>query len=180
MSRGRPRTAGADEAILTAVRELLTAHGFAGFSVDDVATRAGVGRQSVYRRWPTKAALVVAAMSAIAAGAPPGTGTLAGDLRALVQRTRAAYAGAQRSALLDLHAAMAGDPAARAAFEEQFVAPRRAALAALLSEHDSPADPAVLHDLLAGPFLHRLLTTDTDPDDALVGAVTAALIGAAS
>jgi len=180
MTRGRPRTAGADEAILAAVRDLLTSRGFAGFSVDDVAATAGVGRQSVYRRWPTKAALVVAAMGALAAEAPPGTGTLAGDLGALVERTRTAYAGAQRSVLLDLHAALAGDPAARAAFEEQFVAPRRAALAALLAEHGSPADPAVLHDLLAGPFVHRLLTADTDPDDALVAAVTASLIGAVS
>lgn len=180
MPRGRPRTAGADEAILVAVRDLLTTRGFAGFSVDDVATAAGVGRQSVYRRWPTKATLVVAAMGATVPDEPPSTGTLAGDLRALVERTRAAYAGAQRGVLLDLHAAMAADPAARAAFEEQFVAPRRAGLAGLLAEHDSPADPAVVHDLLAGPFLHRLLTGDAEPDDALVEAVTASLIGAAS
>jgi AcrR family transcriptional regulator len=163
----RPRTPGADEAILDATRTLLTERGFAGLTVEDVATTAGVGRQSVYRRWPTKAALVVAAMGARAGEPAPGTGSLEGDLAALVERTRASYDGARRGVLAEVWAAVAADP--HSGFEEQFVAPRRAVIATVLAEHGSPADPAVVHDLLAGPFLHRLLTGG-EVDEALAAA----------
>ena len=61
--RGRPRDEGAAGAILTAVVELLAELGFGGLTVDAVAARAGVGKATIYRRWSTKEALVLAAIS---------------------------------------------------------------------------------------------------------------------
>jgi AcrR family transcriptional regulator len=61
-SRGRPRREGADEEILRATRELLDEGGYAAFNVDIVAERTGIAKTTIYRRWPTKGALVAAAI----------------------------------------------------------------------------------------------------------------------
>ena len=53
--RGRPRDGEADRAILRAAAELLVGGGYDAFSLDRVATRAGVARTTVYRRYPTRA-----------------------------------------------------------------------------------------------------------------------------
>lgn len=61
-TRGRPRRAGADEEILRATRELLDEDGYAAFTVDVVAERTGIAKTTIYRRWPTRGALVAAAI----------------------------------------------------------------------------------------------------------------------
>ena len=60
---GRPRQESYDQAILDAALEILNAKGYAGLSIDGVAARAGVGRPTIYRRWPSKPALVIAALA---------------------------------------------------------------------------------------------------------------------
>src|SRR3954470_18002601 len=55
--KGRPRSTQADRAILDAFRELLSERGFADLRLEHVATRAGVGKATLYRRWPSKEAL---------------------------------------------------------------------------------------------------------------------------
>jgi AcrR family transcriptional regulator len=76
--RGRPRRAGADEEILAVALELLREQGYRDLNVDEVAERAGVAKTTVYRRWPTKGALVAAAMAPLI---PNTTGDLASVLR---------------------------------------------------------------------------------------------------
>ncbi|MEO8378848.1 MAG: helix-turn-helix domain-containing protein [Acidobacteriota bacterium] len=61
--RGRPRRAGADDAILTVARTLLAERGYRELTVDAIADRAGVAKTTVYRRWPSKGALIAAAIS---------------------------------------------------------------------------------------------------------------------
>jgi AcrR family transcriptional regulator len=56
--RGRPRRADADEQILDAALAMLRAGGYRELSLDEVARRAGTAKSSIYRRWPSKAALV--------------------------------------------------------------------------------------------------------------------------
>ena len=60
---GRPRDPEADRAILEATIELLAEDGFGGLSIEAVAARAGVGKTTVYRRWPSKIPLVVDALT---------------------------------------------------------------------------------------------------------------------
>ena len=60
--RGRPRREGADATILAATRELLGETGYAAFNVDVIAERTGIAKTTIYRRWPTKSALVAAAI----------------------------------------------------------------------------------------------------------------------
>jgi AcrR family transcriptional regulator len=84
---GRPRDARRDEAILTATLGILRELGYRGLTVGGVAARAGVGRPTIYRRWSSKPALVVAALVESARLAVPlvDTGSLREDLIA-VQR----------------------------------------------------------------------------------------------
>ena len=65
--RGRPRSAAADEAILQAAMEILADAGFTGMSMEEVARRAGVGQDTLYRRYHSKVALVRGAVARMAA-----------------------------------------------------------------------------------------------------------------
>lgn len=60
--RGRPRREGADDQILGVALEMLREHGYGALTVDAVAERAGVAKTTVYRRWPSKSALIAAAV----------------------------------------------------------------------------------------------------------------------
>jgi len=87
--RGRPRSEEAHRAILAAVIELLPEHGLKGLTIEAVAARAGVGKTTIYRRWRTKNELVVEAIEQLRPpGPPPDTGSLIGDLNALVALQR--------------------------------------------------------------------------------------------
>ena len=84
---GRPRSAEADEAILEAAVDLFAEGGFDGLTVEGVAARANVGKATIYRRYPCKVDLVIAASRSFALDGddlPPDTGDTRGDLRALV------------------------------------------------------------------------------------------------
>src|SRR5215208_2909810 len=79
--RGRPRRADADQAILTATVELLGEVGVAGFSMDLLAQRAGVGKATIYRRWPSKETLILDALRMTSTPIPvPDEGNLRDDL----------------------------------------------------------------------------------------------------
>ena len=86
---GRPRRADADGAILGATAELVLGVGYGSLRVDDVAARAGVAKSTIYRRWPSKAALVAAAVEELYLGrvAVPDTGALRSDLEALLSNS---------------------------------------------------------------------------------------------
>src|SRR5712692_10223911 len=93
--RGRPRDSAVDEAILSAAVDLLAEAGYARLTMDQVAARAGVGKASLYLRWPNKVALVSEAIQHRSAVVPeiPDTGSLREDmlvfLRALLRRKAA-------------------------------------------------------------------------------------------
>ncbi|MFT4210418.1 MAG: TetR/AcrR family transcriptional regulator [Microbacterium sp.] len=86
---GRPRDASRDDDILDATIDILAECGYDGMTIDAVATRVGAGKATVYRRWPSKADLVLDAVTCLKAGhaqtALPDTGTLRGDLLAMVK-----------------------------------------------------------------------------------------------
>jgi AcrR family transcriptional regulator len=87
--RGRPRSEEAHRAILAAVIELLPEHGLKGLTIEAVAAHAGGGKTTIYRRWDTKNDLIVEALQHLRPpGAPPDTGSLAGDLEAVVTLQR--------------------------------------------------------------------------------------------
>src|ERR671929_593448 len=88
--RGRPRDPALDTRIVEAAVALIAEVGYDGATVEAIAERAGVGKPTIYRRWAGKAEIVAEAIRARkGAGGPADTGSLRGDLRALVDDVRA-------------------------------------------------------------------------------------------
>jgi AcrR family transcriptional regulator len=161
---GRPRDAGHDRAILVATLKILYDKGYAGLTIESVAASAGVSRPTVYRRWKSKAALVVAALVDSARLAIPeaDTGSLRSDLIE-VQRHQVALINspASRRVTAGLVADLAADPELSQIYVSQYLVPRRAAVAQVLQrgvdrgELDAAADLDFVYDLLLGPLFMR-------------------------
>lgn len=83
--RRRPRRRGAalESAILEATIDLLEESGYAALTIEAVAERAGAGKASIYRRWPTRVELALAAARHHVRDdfPPPDTGNLSSDLK---------------------------------------------------------------------------------------------------
>jgi AcrR family transcriptional regulator len=172
-SPGRPRSAEADAAIIRATLELLVEEGFQGLSVDAVRARAGVGKATIYRRFPDKAALVRAAMEHLHAQIqPPDTGTLRGDLAGVWHAAYAAQPTAEQRLMLPrLLVDALKDEELFAVFRATLVESRRDAMRAILvrgierGELRPDVDPELLIDLLAGPMIYRFLIDRGDVPD---------------
>ena len=85
VSAGRPRSEEAHQAILDATLVLLSQVGFSALTVEGVASKAGVGKATIYRRWPSKLPLVVEAFGRLPAMTDVDTGTLEGDLTTMLR-----------------------------------------------------------------------------------------------
>ena len=87
---GRPRDPNVDRVILQSALKLLTEHGYAGFSVEQVAKDAAVGKTAIYRRYASKEELAAAAVGALKAeiGPPPDTGDTRKDLVDMIVESR--------------------------------------------------------------------------------------------
>lgn len=163
---GRPRSAEADTAILRATLDVLREEGFRALSVEAVRRRAGVGKATIYRRFPDKDALVRAALASLtpAPPKPPDTGAVRGDLLALFALGYdAAPDRATRTAAPRLLADSADEPELHALFRAALIEPRRAAIRDVLErgiargELAAGADVELLIDLIAGPIVYRML-----------------------
>jgi AcrR family transcriptional regulator len=125
---GRRRDPSRDEAILAATLATLADEGYAGVSIEGVAARAGVGKATIYRRYPSKAQLVVEAVrvGACLGDNLPDTGDLRSDLetmlRAMVDRLR----GADGPVLLAFAAERLRHPELAAEFERSVIGAKRA------------------------------------------------------
>ncbi|WP_300015087.1 TetR/AcrR family transcriptional regulator [Pseudonocardia sp.] len=111
--RGRTRRRGValEEAILQAAVEELTESGFAALTMGRVATRAGTNKNAVYRRWPHRLALGVAAYRVLAEKAPvPDTGSLRGDALELLRGANRHWSSPLGGILRELMAAAGGAP----------------------------------------------------------------------
>ena len=88
-SAGRPRSTAADQAILDTTMRLLAEQGYDAMSIEGVAAAAGVGKTTIYRRYPNKRDLVVAALGSAAATFPdrPDSGSARDDILALIRDT---------------------------------------------------------------------------------------------
>jgi AcrR family transcriptional regulator len=164
--RGRPRSQEADRAILTATAELLAERGLAAMSIEEVAARAGVGKTTIYRRWPSKGLLALDAFVASfrEEQAQPDTGTLRGDmLAALHAWVRAVTQTPMGSMLTGLIAEAQHDPELRGAWRDRVLEPLREQNRTMLDraiargEIDPSVDREVVLDLFFGAAEHRLL-----------------------
>jgi len=166
VARGRPRSQEADRAILTATVDLLAERGLDGMSIEEVAARAGVGKATIYRRWPSKGLLALDAfVVSFAEQQPlPDTGTLRGDLVAALSAWVLAVTGTPMGRMLTgLIAEAQHDPELRAAWRDRVLEPLRAQHRIMLDravargEIPSSVNQDVVLDLFFGSAQHRLL-----------------------
>jgi AcrR family transcriptional regulator len=117
----RRRGADLEQAILRAAADELTASGYAGLTMDKVAQRAGTNKNAIYRRWPQRAALGIAAYKYLAdARTPtPDTGSLRGDALELLRLANATWSSPRGAILRDLLAAAVDEPALLELLREQ-------------------------------------------------------------
>lgn len=162
--RGRPRGAPVVAAVLDETLRQLEREGLAGLRIDAVAEAAGVNKTSVYRRWPTRESLVAAAITRAQSHltVPPETGSLEGDLRALVGAVGHFLASTAGRATLSvaLSGGLGADTdALRDRLAEAAVASARAVFAGAVARGEcAPVDePEAVVFALVGAVLHRVL-----------------------
>jgi AcrR family transcriptional regulator len=115
---GRPRDPSRDGVIRAAILRLLADVGYGALTMDAVASEAGVGKATIYRRWRTKEDLVVDTISDLnrAEASPPDTGSLEGDLRQMLRSLASAITGPTGAATLSLLSTVPHQPALAEAF----------------------------------------------------------------
>ncbi|MEV7425859.1 TetR/AcrR family transcriptional regulator [Streptomyces sp. NPDC091212] len=108
----RRRGAALEEAILRAAAEVLKESGVPGLTMDEVARRAGTNKNALYRRWPNRVALGVAAYRRLAAAETvlPDTGSLRGDTLEMLRRANSTWSSPYGEILRGLIAAAGGTP----------------------------------------------------------------------
>jgi AcrR family transcriptional regulator len=131
---GRPRSERAEQAILDAALEAIGECGVDGVRCEDVAARAGVGKATLYRRWPCKEDLLIAAFASLKGPLPEGRGeSVRADLIAMLDvmaRDAEDPRYARQFALL--HGEGQRYPRLVARYKEQVVEPRRELIRSVL------------------------------------------------
>jgi AcrR family transcriptional regulator len=178
-SRGRPRNPQIRDAILRAARELMNEAGPSGLTMEAVAERAGVGKPTVYRWWPNRHAVAMAALMDQAA-LPRAASRKRSPLRALEQQLRVVadtLVSRQGRSVTAMIAAADPDTEVAKAFRHHFVLARRSEGRALLEQAvalgdvraDLDVDTAL--DQIYGALFFRVLMGHAAIDAAFVRAL---------
>lgn len=167
----RPLDPNIDQAIASATLTLLSERGFAGMSMDAVATAARVGKPAIYRRHRDKAELVATVIaSRLPVLDPPDLGDTRAELWLAVEQGFPADGAAYVGLIGGLIAEQKRHPELIDAFRRSVLHPRRAVGRALIERGQERGDlrrdidPVAALDLFAGPFLARVFAgLDTGP-----------------
>jgi AcrR family transcriptional regulator len=192
-SRGRPRQPSTDAAILAATIELLTDVGIRGTTTNAIVERSGCSKATIYRRWPTRDALILDALRTAMQGRPA-------DIEVVVDLERelgsTLHAAARRGArvfdsqiLRAVFPTIARELLSGSAIGEQFrtsvfVPIRTDAKARLLEaigrgEIDASVDRDLVFDLIYGGLMYRVLVGETVEDETIEALADLVMSGAA-
>lgn len=178
MAGTRRRGTELEQAILRAAADELVASGYRGFAMDAVARRAGTNKNTIYRRWPSRAALGVAAYRELSEAAlqPADTGDLRADALDLLRRVNGDATSPRAEILRSLLAGLADDPELLTEMHEQIADGSTGSWLTLLERAVArgQARPGALHPrvatvaitLLRNEYLTRGLSAV--PDNTLV------------
>ncbi|NED77113.1 TetR/AcrR family transcriptional regulator [Streptomyces sp. SID9944] len=189
---GRPRSATADTAILAATRAALVELGWSKLTLGDVATRAGVAKTTLYRRWAGKNELVVDAVAELFDELRvPDRGSLAADIEGVVLQFAAILARPEaRSGLMAVVAESTRDDALRERIRASIVERQkrlvlegraRAQARGELPPEEDPEEAArtvdLIFDVVAGAVVHRTLVSAQPADEKWIGSLARLLLG---
>jgi AcrR family transcriptional regulator len=181
---GRPRSERADRAILEATLDLLAREsGVAGVSMEAVAARAGVGKTTIYRRWPSKEALIVDALGAAKAPLPEPAGVSAReDLTEIARALAAERGGRHLRCFYNVLGSAEKHPELYARYKKDIIEPRRAIVRDVLrrgvatGELRADLDVEVAMSMLVGSLTPRR-PRETFPEGYAEAVVDALLTG---
>jgi AcrR family transcriptional regulator len=177
-TRQRPRVEGGrEEEILDATVEVLAELGYDRLTMDAVATAAKASKATLYRRWSTKAELVVDAISR-AKGCPVpddvDTGSLRGDLISLSCEEGGFTSEMPMSVMAGLLTALHRDADLQKAFKERFLAPRQAVVTKIYEravrrgEIAADVDVELLSQTLPAVIIHHAFVLGIEPTEDLI------------
>ena len=172
---GRPRDPHVDAAIRRAALDLLIEEGFANMSMEGVATRAGVGKAAIYRRWDSKTALVVDSIHEVMAPLMqewPHTDDIRADLEVIFTQALNKVRGVEGDLMPSLVGELVRNPELAATVRAQFVGCRKEDLAerirqAMDSGELEPGDAQLLSEVGFAILHHRSLLSDAPLSDDL-------------
>jgi AcrR family transcriptional regulator len=161
---GRPRSPKIHHAVLAAAAKLVLADGFGSLTMDTIAAAADVGRMTLYRRWPNKAAIV---MDAFVARVDPNTLFAEGEnylesIRLQMRAMAKSFRGEDGVLMRALLGAAQLDPELATALRDRWTMPRRRMAIAYFRDGMKrgylrpDTDPDVIIDLLYAPIYYRL------------------------
>jgi AcrR family transcriptional regulator len=162
---GRPRSQAAYDALLKAALRLVTKRGFRSVSVNEIAAEAGVGKMTLYRHWPNKAALVMDALLVLVGSETdfPEASSAIKSLRQQLDLQVAFFRSSRGNLVRSLVAEAQSDRELAIAFRERWLDPRREGVRKIMRaavvegslRSDVDIDTAI--DLLYGSLYYRLL-----------------------
>ncbi|NEZ64019.1 TetR/AcrR family transcriptional regulator [Leptolyngbyaceae cyanobacterium CCMR0082] len=178
-SVGRPRSWESKQAILTAAWKLLQTYSVRKVSIEAVAREAGVGKTTIYRWWPSKAAVIVDAFLAqVEPSLPfPKTDTASASLALQMRQVVKILSGDVGRIVAQIIAEGQCDPEALGSFCDRFLKPRRNAARHIIlqgiesGEFAPDIDPNLAMDILYGPIYYRLLVKHLPLDEAFAAAL---------
>jgi AcrR family transcriptional regulator len=183
---GRPRSEESRQSILRSTLKLLQEQGgFSELSIEAIAADANVGKTTVYRWWPTKAALVADAFSTSADGELqfPNTGFVERDMSLQMRRLIRVFRSQRGKVVAALLAGGQSDPELIEAFRERFLWPRRKQAYETLQrgvdrgELPSDLDLDVVLDSLYGPIYMRFLIRHEKLEEGFADQICAVVLG---
>jgi AcrR family transcriptional regulator len=171
---GRPRDPSRDSVIRAAILRLLADVGYGALTMDAVASEAGVGKATIYRRWRTKQDLVVDTISDLnrAEAEIPDTGSLEGDLRSMMRQMVAMITGPTGAATLSLLSTVPHQPALARAFQDGPLAVWRQSFESLWSRAEQRGEiptglaNSVIAEATSALLVQRWLLTGRPVDEA--------------
>jgi len=181
-SAGRPRSEEAHKAILDATLALLGEVGFSALTVEGVATRAGVGKATIYRRWPSKLPLVIEAFGGLPAFEDVDSGELSRDLKKMIRNYLELFNSTQLAAVLPSLAGERAHNTDLAGFDPVMIDRRQPLIRALArgverGELSPDLDLDLAADMIVGPIAVRLFFTGRSLSPKMVGPMVDMALG---
>ena len=168
-SPGRPRSAQSHQAMLQATLELLAEVGFDAMSIDAIASRARIGKTTIYRRYSCKEELVADAIESIREEVLiPDTGNLWGDINALIENAaQITLSPLGRQTVAMIISSTSSNPQFAQIYWTKYLLPRRQTFAVVLErakarqEVQVDLDPGLVFDVMSGIMLYALIFQPT-------------------
>lgn len=170
---GRPRSLEADRSILSAALDRFIEDGYQGMSIEHVAAQAGVGKATIYRRWPSKEALITDAVCSYSEElTAPDTGNVRDDMLGLVRQiVNMASSSPSGRCFARMAGEMVSNPELAKVYKDKVIAHRRAIVRQIIArgidrgELRRDLDVNLVIDMLVGPLLYRALIRKAAPGE---------------